>query len=85
MTDPGDTWQHQRARIAALSRSRPDGDPELEEARVRLRQLRGENVQDERVEALISHITRELHTEPYFTEAQLDRIINATLEAPRSE
>lgn len=54
---------HERARIAALSRSRPDDDPELIEARRNLRAA-----------SLAQHVERVIAQLPPLTEAQCQRI-----------
>lgn len=57
------TWTHHRARIAALTRSRPADDPELIEARQSLRAARLED-----------HVRTVLAEAPPLTDAQRDRI-----------
>ena len=69
-TDP--TWQHYRGRVAALTRSRPDDDPELVEARRRLAELR-----------LADNVQKLVDAAPPLTDAQRERIISI-LYAPRT-
>ncbi|MEB4208769.1 hypothetical protein [Mycobacterium sp. 94-17] len=54
---------HYRAEVGALSRSRPDNDPELVEARLNLR-----------VENLAKQVKKAVEASPPFTEEQIDRI-----------
>lgn len=53
-------WPTERARVAGLSRSRKDGDPDLEAAR-----------RDLRAAVLSDHIQKALAEKPPFTEDQL--------------
>ena len=68
--DPTD-WRSPRARIAALSRSRPADDPDLVEARRDLHAAR-----------LAEHITRVVDAAPPLTDEQRDRL--AVLLRPSS-
>ena len=54
---------HHRARVGALSRSRPDDDPELVEARTNLRAL-----------TLEEHVRKAVSEAPTLTAEQRDRI-----------
>lgn len=57
------TWQQQRGRIAALSRSRTPDDPDLEKARA-----------DFKAERLAEHVRRVVASAPPLTPDQVDRI-----------
>lgn len=57
------SWTHERARIGALTRSRPDDDPELVEARRNLRAIR-----------LEQYITEKVAEAPPLTQDQRDRL-----------
>ncbi len=57
------TWTHERARVAALTRSRSVDDPELVDARRNLR-----------AERLAVHIARTVAEWPALSPAQLDRL-----------
>lgn len=57
------SWQHHRARIAALSRDRRPDDPEIAAARIELKAAR-----------LAEHVQRVVDAAPPLTEHQLDRI-----------
>ena len=57
------SWTHERARVAALSRSRPADDPELLDAR---RNLVADRLAD--------HIKRTVDQSPRLTAAQRDRL-----------
>ncbi len=57
------TWAHERARVAALTRSRPADDPELVDAR---RNMRAERLAD--------HIRRIVDDAPPLTAEQRDRL-----------
>lgn len=57
------SWTHERARVASLSRSRADDDPELQTARLNLR-----------AERLADHITRVVGEAPPLTPEQVDRL-----------
>ena len=57
------SWTHERARIAALTRSRSADDPDLVNAR---RNLKAERLAD--------YITRVVDTMPPLTPAQRDRL-----------
>lgn len=57
------SWQHERARIASLTRSRADDDPELVAARRNLK-----------VERLAEHIARTVEAAPPLTDEQRDRL-----------
>lgn len=65
------TVTHYAGQVGALSRSRPDNDPELIEARHNLR-----------AEKLAQHITRVVEEAPPLTPAQIDRL--AALLRPTS-
>lgn len=58
-----DSWTTERARIASWSRNRPQGDPELVEARRNLKAVK-----------LEEHVARVVAEAPPLTPAQLDRI-----------
>lgn len=62
------SWQQERARIAGLTRSRPADDPELVEARRRLR-----------AERLAEHVTRVVEQLPPLTNEQCQRIAGLLL------
>lgn len=62
------TWQQERARIAGLTRSRPADDPDLIEARRRLR-----------AERLTEHVKRVVAELPPLTDAQCQRIAGLLL------
>lgn len=57
------SWKHERARVAALSRDRKPDDPELQEARQRLRALR-----------LEEHVRKTVEAWPPLDQSQLDAI-----------
>ena len=57
------TWTQERARIAALTRSRTDDDPELIDARRNLKALRLED-----------HIRSVVDSAPPLTQSQKDRL-----------
>ena len=57
------SWTHERARVAALTRSRTDDDPELVDARRNLR-----------AERLALHVERVVAELPPLTESQCQRI-----------
>ena len=57
------TWKHERARVASLTRSRPATDPELVDARQKLK-----------AERLAEHVTKVVAQAPPLTPAQRDRI-----------
>jgi hypothetical protein len=57
------SWTQQRARVAALTRSRPPDDPELVEAR-----------RDLAAEGIAQHIAKVVAKAPPLTSAQRDRI-----------
>lgn len=57
------SWTHERARVASLSRSRSEDDPELLDARRRLK-----------AERLATHVERALADAPPLTDAQRERI-----------
>lgn len=61
------SWTSQRARVAALSRSRPTSDPTLIEARERLRSERRVALADEYIAKLVADA-------PPLTDAQRDRL-----------
>lgn len=63
-------WTHHRARIASLSRSRPNDDPDLVGAR-----------RDLAAERLADHVRRVVATAPELT-AQQRETITALLRAP---
>ena len=64
------SWQQERARIAGLTRSRTPDDPDLVEARRRLR-----------AERLAEHVEKVLAELPPLTDEQCQRIV-ALLTAP---
>lgn len=57
------SWTEERARVASLSRSREKHDPELQEARQRLRAARLED-----------HVRKVVAEAPPLTPEQLDRV-----------
>jgi len=57
------TWKHERARVASLTRSRPADDPDLVDARQKLK-----------AERLAEHVTKVVAQAPPLTPAQRDRI-----------
>lgn len=57
------TWTHERARIASLTRSRKPDDPDLLDARRKLREAR-----------LADYITRTVDAAPALTADQRDRL-----------
>ena len=65
------TWTHERARVASLSRSRADDDPDLLDARARLRTARFED-----------RIRRLVATAPPLTDEQRGRLATLLLAAP---
>jgi len=58
------SWTHERAKVAALSRSRTPDDPELLDAKRRMHALR-----------LEEHVRRVVAEAPPFTAAQRDRLV----------
>lgn len=68
-----DTWSHERARVASLSRSRSATDPELVTARQRLRTAR-----------LDQHIAKLVAEAPPLTQSQRDRL-SVLLRPPGDE
>jgi hypothetical protein len=62
------SWKQERARIAGLTRSRPADDPELIEARRRLR-----------AERLAEHVKKVVAEFPPLTDAQCERIAGLLL------
>ena len=71
------SWTHDRARLAALSRSRPEGDPELEELRQRITAERERIASLGTVERLADHITKTLERVRPLTEEETDLLIKA--------
>jgi len=57
------SWTHERARVAALTRSRPAGDPDLIRARQNLK-----------AERLADHIRETVDAAPPLTVEQRDRL-----------
>lgn len=57
------SWTHERARVASLSRDRDPDDPELQDARQRLRAARLED-----------HVRKAVDAFPPLTQEQLDRV-----------
>lgn len=57
------SWTHERARVAALSRSRPNNDPDLVDAR--------QNLRAAKLEEYVSRIVSEA---PPLRSEQIDRI-----------
>jgi len=57
------TWTHERARVASLSRSRTPDDPELIDARQKLR-----------TERAAAYITKTVDAAPPLTPAQLNKL-----------
>ncbi len=57
------TWKHERARVASLTRSRPATDPELVDARQKLK-----------AERLAEHVAKVVAQAPPLSAAQRDRI-----------
>ena len=58
-----ETWTHERAKVAALSRSRSADDPELIEARRNLKAVK-----------LAEYVTRVVSEAPPLTDEQLERV-----------
>jgi len=65
------TWKHERARVASLTRSRPADDPELVDARQKLK-----------AERLAGHVAKVVAQAPPLTPAQRDRIAVLLRGAP---
>ena len=86
-TAPG-SWTHTRARIAALSRSRPADDPQLAELRRLLEAQRSghiREVRDARADLLADHVAQVVADAPPLTEKQLARIDAILKAAPREQ
>ena len=62
-TPPSTSWQQSRARLASLSRLRPEGDPEVLALRREMQRLYAESV-----------VSKVLAESPPFTPEQQDRI-----------
>lgn len=73
MAQPNASWQHERARIATLSRHRKPDDPELLEARANLRAL-----------MLAAYAERTVAESPPMTEEQLSRVVFILARGGRS-
>lgn len=68
------TWQHERGRVASLTRSRPPDDPELIEARRNLRAARA----SEYVQQLVA-------SSPPLTQEQRSHLAALLLQEPAGE
>jgi hypothetical protein len=68
------SWTHTRARIAALSRSRPPDDPELVELRLRLPLERADATRDDYAEYMFAAVARLIAQAPPLTDGQIARI-----------
>jgi hypothetical protein len=78
-----DSWPHTRARLAALTRSRPPDDPELLQLRAQLKAEREPILRDKQAEQLAAAIAKLVAKAPPLTDEQvahLGAIVNA---APR--
>jgi hypothetical protein len=78
-------WTHTRARIAALSRTRPDDDPELVELRLRLPLERADATRDDYAEYMAAAVARLVDQAPPLTDEQLGRITSILKAAPREQ